>query len=418
MKVYKKEDIITNARVDQTLWSQRATLAPPPYEGPYKEMLKGLEIGDPRVDKLPVTLLCTHGGEANLEQDPDPEWVDWNLIQRGQQLWSENLGRYHFALTGSLLSGFSIARFAEILYANGYAQSPHTAYTRYSQTGFYILDWLRFPLSDPNGLSRKAIYNVRAMHAFVRRRAIQQKLFDREKGEGIPLSQYDMGEVQIAFSCGALSLMEEEMGLENKFTKEDKEAMIHVWRLIGYHLGIMDEFNICTSYEKNKELFEDWMKWTPHRFVTSRPSTFALQKSAIEGFGQYAGMGEEIWIGVVHKGSKSRFWDVEYLEIRKPLPGIMEFIDASTKVFGHDWVNALTNLQVTSHREGYRNYPQFMKKMESLVKMLSKINDLFLWRIVGMMFFVRAYVAQIPSQYKMLTGMILSYFAMKRMRLL
>ena len=70
----------------------------------------------------------------------------------------------------------------------------------------------------------------------------------------------------MAFSAVALSVMENEMGLQNNFTKADKEAMIHVWRLIGYHLGIMDEYNICTSFDRNKELLDDWMYWTPHRF--------------------------------------------------------------------------------------------------------------------------------------------------------
>ena len=177
---------ITNDTVDTTLWSQKNTLLPPPYKGAFKDIVKGINVGDPRIDALPGSRLCSHGQESNIEQDPEPDWVDWELVKRGQEIWCENMGRNFLALTVSLLSGFSIARFAEVLYANGYAQSPHTAFSRYSQTAFYILDWLKFPLNDPFSRSRKAIYTVRAMHAFARRRSIEKNLCKDD--EGIPLS--------------------------------------------------------------------------------------------------------------------------------------------------------------------------------------------------------------------------------------
>ncbi len=374
---------ITNDMIDQNIWSQRKDLVPPPYQGAFKSMLKGLDIGDPRVDALPMSRLCGHGGESHLEQDPEPEWVDWDMVKRGQDLWCDNMGRNFISLAVSLLAGFSIARFAEVLYANGYAQSAHTAFTRYSQTSFYILDWLRFPLNDPQSRSRKAIYNVRSMHAFARRRTIEKKMFNKEKGEGVPLSQYDMAEVQMAFSAVALSIMENEMGMQGKLTKEDKEAMTHVWRLIGYHLGIMDEFNVCTSFERNCELLDDWMKWTPHRLVTCRECTFELQRTAVEGFGQFTGIGEEFWIALLYKASDSRDWDIDFLRVRKPLPGMKEFSSEVLRGLGNNIVNKIVKEYLITLREKYITNPSFVRTFEKVAKVISRFHDAVIWRIFG-----------------------------------
>lgn len=110
---------------DLSVWDQRLTLRPPPYTGALQAYLKGIDIGDPVVDALPASELICHGSKKqlrmheSLRQVEEPEWVDWDQVARGQQLWMKHLGRSYFALGHALLVGFSIARFGEVLLLNG-----------------------------------------------------------------------------------------------------------------------------------------------------------------------------------------------------------------------------------------------------------------------------------------------------------
>ena len=45
-----------------------------------------------------------------------------------------------------------------------------------------------------------------------------------------------------------LSVIEGEFGY-GKFHPDDKSDMVHCMRYVGYHLGILDDFNICESVE-------------------------------------------------------------------------------------------------------------------------------------------------------------------------
>ena len=48
-------------------------------------------------------------------------------------------------------------------------------------------------------------------------------------------------------------------------------------RLIGYHLGIRDEFGACNSLEDAEAMFDEYMIWTPQRLRSCRESTHILQ---------------------------------------------------------------------------------------------------------------------------------------------
>lgn len=68
----------------------------------------------------------------------EPDWVDWELVERGQKLWIGMLGEWAFAMGQVLLLGFAIGRFAEVLFHTGYAQDAKTAFARYRDTLFAI----------------------------------------------------------------------------------------------------------------------------------------------------------------------------------------------------------------------------------------------------------------------------------------
>eukprot|EP00808_Paulinella_micropora_P030780 g81507.t1 len=73
------------------------------------------------------------------------------------------------------------------------------------------MDWYTFPLDDSYSPARQSIYAVRRMHGLARKKAAH--LFDKAKGEGLPLSQYDMAEVLLGFSAVCLHVMQREFKL-------------------------------------------------------------------------------------------------------------------------------------------------------------------------------------------------------------
>uniref|UniRef100_A0A7S1RH83 ER-bound oxygenase mpaB/mpaB'/Rubber oxygenase catalytic domain-containing protein n=1 Tax=Alexandrium catenella TaxID=2925 RepID=A0A7S1RH83_ALECA len=374
---------------DMEVWDQRLTLRPPPYKGAMARLLEGLEVGDDIIDALPDAMVspCTrHRGASSemdgVEQLPEPEWVDWDLVRKGQALWSEHLGRAFLALTAALLQGFTIARFAEVLHRAGYAQSPLTSVNRYSATAFFLHDWFLYPLDDPESRARKGIYTVRCMHSYARRRS--NELFSREAGEGIPLSQYDLGEVQLGFSVVCLSVMENELAMP-KFACDEREAMVHVWRLIGWHLGIQDRFNVCTSVDDLEACFEDYMRWTPQRLRSCRESTHVLQRVAVEGFGTHLFLGQQYWKGFLAALQNVRGLDINYVRV-KPLPGMMQFVRWRFLAVGRSAkLNAVMSHFITLMRETRRRRPKLADWIQvSVAPKVAAANDLVGWRLVSL----------------------------------
>jgi len=130
------------------------------------------------------------------------------------------------------------------------------------------------------------------MHSFARRRS--QRCFG--PGEGIALSQYDMAEVQMAFGAIAPIVAEKEMN-SVPLTRREREDLCHAWRVVGYLLGIQDEYNICNDLDEMTALVDEWLQWVPRRLQTARKETLELQAAAIAGSGLYSGFGCALFFG-------------------------------------------------------------------------------------------------------------------------
>jgi hypothetical protein len=101
----------------------------------YECMNAALHTGDEQFDALPTSVVScskvTALSLSGLPQRPEPEWVDWAKVERGQAAWASRLGGTFTALGISLLLGFSIARFSEVLSRSGYSSGITLAQNRY-----------------------------------------------------------------------------------------------------------------------------------------------------------------------------------------------------------------------------------------------------------------------------------------------
>mmetsp|Transcript_16187 Transcript_16187/g.28715 ORF Transcript_16187/g.28715 Transcript_16187/m.28715 type:complete len:422 (+) Transcript_16187:151-1416(+) len=379
------------SRAEEEKWDQRLTLRPPPYRKEMARLAAGLEVGDPLFDELPVGKLACHGKDAgDVPQAIEPEWADWGRIQRGQQLWQDHLSRAFTGLSLGLLLGFSIARFAEVLFLNGYAQDGWTAQKRYSATSFAISDWYRFNLKDPKSPSRQSIYTVRAMHAFARRRS--RKLFDKEKGEGIPLSQYDMAEVQLGFSGVVMLIIEHELGF-GVIPENDARDMVFFWRYVGYHLGIMDEYNCCNDLDDLRRMTEEYRVWTPRRIETMRSCSEELQRTAIEGFGYQTGLGKAFWYGALDTMFSSKLIELSHLRpAQKFPPGVEVLAGKLLKSLSKPYVAKRVSMHIVEERDFALHDPDGMTRKIRHMSRVSRFFDAIMWRFYGLVYYLRNYL--------------------------
>lgn len=95
-----------------------------------------------------------------------------------------------------------------------------------------------------------------------------------EKGKAGFIMQRDMAYTQFGF-IGYILLKPNLLGV--RVCREDYEALVHFWRVIGYLLGMRDEFNLCTdSWRTTKprleillnEIYKPYLENTSESFLT------------------------------------------------------------------------------------------------------------------------------------------------------
>src|SRR3989338_3697607 len=106
------------------------------------------EIAHARKQAIPLFL----ASNKDRESYQVPEWAlqQRESIERGQQLFLQNIDSFLTALIRVLLNGFVIARFSEVLILSGYAHSPRISFLRFRATALHIWMWMNYSLFDPS----------------------------------------------------------------------------------------------------------------------------------------------------------------------------------------------------------------------------------------------------------------------------
>ncbi|KAL5274162.1 hypothetical protein ACFFRR_000746 [Megaselia abdita] len=182
---------------------------------------------------------------GELEQDNDsemmlPPWYNAELCKIGQ----EQYFNYRFVITGGMLAGliavFAIPSILKVLISTKQSGTPITAYKRYVRTILHTICWHSHPFV-PGSKSWQSLEMVRKAH-------LRSSKQSTRKNTGI-ISQKDLALTQFGF-IGFLSLDAANVGITDP---KYFEGTVHLWRTIGYMLGMSDEFNLCTeSWETTK----------------------------------------------------------------------------------------------------------------------------------------------------------------------
>lgn len=100
-----------------------------------------------------------------------------------------------------------------------------------------------------------------------------------EKGKAGFIMQRDMAYTQFGF-IGYNLLKPELLGI--RVSRDDYEALVHFWRVIGYLIGMHDEFNVCTdSWRTTKPRLEMLLNDVYRPYLENSTESFKTMATAV-----------------------------------------------------------------------------------------------------------------------------------------
>lgn len=170
-----------------------------------------------------------------------PDFADTDLIKKAQAAFAKFgpsiiLSYFHKSLPECYACGMG----AEVLGMTG-RLTNHTR-RRIAQTAQFVMDVMSPGGMEKDGRGIAAALKVRLVHASIRfylKKAVDEKKESYSFEEsGLPINQEDLAGTMLAFSYVVLQGVEK-LGL--KVSQEEKEAILHLWKVVGHLIGIERE---------------------------------------------------------------------------------------------------------------------------------------------------------------------------------
>lgn len=162
-----------------------------------------------------------------------PLWLDTQRLMLGAKVCRRTGLLGHFVLSDfALLGGYRSSAIAKTLVGTG--QLRDNAAERLTHTVHYVMDVTEPGAMLPGRSGYAATLRVRWVHARVRR-ALSGSAHWRTELWGLPVNQADTLGTNLLFSIGLLEGCKQ-WGL--RFTERETDAVVHLWRYVGYLIGI------------------------------------------------------------------------------------------------------------------------------------------------------------------------------------
>lgn len=223
--------------------------------------------------------------EYNVPIDTKPDWLDMKKLRLGQEFARKYFIGVNTSEMMALFVLFALPDGLETLIFSGNSSTPFTSFRRYLSTVLRVSSWYDHDIWSKGNPGYQNIKAVRAMHLNISKK-INSTSFENLKDQvtlagssskppiwktdikgiiqedfrsGCPfkmekpihstipgkifVNQLDMSTTQFGF-VGLLIAYPEKFGAAGA-TKDELEGFIHLWRSIGYLLGMEDKYNFC-----------------------------------------------------------------------------------------------------------------------------------------------------------------------------
>ncbi|MDX6742749.1 oxygenase MpaB family protein [Actinocorallia sp. A-T 12471] len=165
-----------------------------------------------------------------------PGWVDEARLRRGARVMRRAGTNMVDVLNGSLLSGYRSSADTAALVMTGALSGAPTR--RLGETMKWAVECVREDGMARWGEGWRLTVHVRLMHALVNRRLVRRADWDvRERG--LPINQADQG-ATLGLHCTYYLLGIRMLGFP--VGKADADAVMHLWRYVGWLMGVADEW--------------------------------------------------------------------------------------------------------------------------------------------------------------------------------
>lgn len=175
-----------------------------------------------------------------------PDWVDWDLVRTGADVY-RRLGKNasDVLLQLSLVGGYRFGGPTDLLVATGGLTDDMTL-RRLGETQKWGVALTEPEALRPGGEAWRLTVHVRAMHALVN--ASFEEQWDVERW-GQPINQADQAATLGLFD-GVLLIGSRALGVP--FTREQSRAVMHMWRWVGHLMGVDPDFLVDDERERHR----------------------------------------------------------------------------------------------------------------------------------------------------------------------
>ncbi|TPX69766.1 hypothetical protein SpCBS45565_g02199 [Spizellomyces sp. 'palustris'] len=213
-----------------------------------------------------------------------PEWVDWEKVNRGREVFWRNMGAIQVVLLyASLAGGFSIPRVNDVLIRTGYLSHPRHINRRLLETGQMINDIMQHGLR-PGSDGWKSVLRVRFLHCAVRKRQLPENGIDTGSSKKIiPINQTDLIGTLLGFQCSVITGL---TYLWIYLTPSERDDYTHLWRYVGYLIGVKEENNpLAHGFEATCACLRDYLElyFVPDHTSTQLSQTLLKTVSSSDG---------------------------------------------------------------------------------------------------------------------------------------
>jgi len=226
--------------------------------------------------------------ELRVPAEPPP-WLDVELFHTGRQFAINNLISILMSNFRSLMVGMNIPNLWEVLVLTGQSETRKKAFPRYVSTAKHIFQFYNFEPWTKEAQEVFRVVNNYHLQAALKQRSMtrsersararqvlenlppEEKLpphpldsvlaenirflrettfkdfkfevYHRYAASEVAFSQMDMALVQAAF-IGSVVVFPKHFGAAHA-TEQDLRGYLHLWRVIGYYLGVKDSCNLA-----------------------------------------------------------------------------------------------------------------------------------------------------------------------------
>jgi hypothetical protein len=217
-----------------------------------------------------------------------PSWLDMDLLYKGLQL-SQRSGIPGLVVLRDycLMGGYESSAINKALIYTGALKKG--AVKRISETVEFWVNVTGDNALQPSGIGFKSVLKTRLIHSFSRINILKTTPWDTNKW-GKPLNTWDMLATNLGFSLVYL------VGLKRLGTKTvafETEGLFHLWKYIGYLLGIPLHLLPDTEKEAVEALYY-WTMTQADGDADSRSLAGALQQEPLRAYYPTSSLGRKM----------------------------------------------------------------------------------------------------------------------------